>query len=61
MIFSTGSSFTFGSWICEADDEGKLQGRLLEDRKDQKDLTVSARSTEELVGRFSRLVMSESI
>jgi hypothetical protein len=60
-IFSMGSTFTFGSWICEADDKGKLQGRLLEDREDQDNLTLSARSTEELAGRFSRLTMSESI
>jgi hypothetical protein len=61
MIFSTGSTFTFGSWICEADSQGKLQGRLLEDRKDQEDLILSARSTEELVERFLRLAMSESL
>jgi hypothetical protein len=61
MIFSTGSTFTFGSWICEADNQGKLQGCLLKDRKDQEDLTLSTRSTEELVGRFSRLAMSESV
>jgi hypothetical protein len=24
MIFLTGSTFTFGSWICEVDDKGKL-------------------------------------
>jgi hypothetical protein len=42
MIFSTGSTFIFGcskktfifgSWICEADDKGKLQERLLEDQE----------------------------
>jgi hypothetical protein len=32
-IFLTGSTFTFGSWIYEADDKGKLQGRLLEDQE----------------------------
>ena len=31
MIFSKGSTFIFGLWICEAGDDGKLQGRLLED------------------------------
>jgi hypothetical protein len=31
MIFSMRSTFIFESWICEADDEGKLQRRLLED------------------------------
>ena len=29
MIFSMGSTFIFGSWICEAGDDGKLQSRLL--------------------------------
>jgi hypothetical protein len=61
MIFSTGSTFTFGSWIYEADDQGKLQGCLLEDRKDLEDLSLSARSTEELAGRFSHLAMSKLV
>jgi hypothetical protein len=33
MIFSTGSTFIFGSWISKADDKDKLQGRLLEDQE----------------------------
>jgi hypothetical protein len=33
MIFLMGSIFIFGSWICEADDKGKLQGRLLKDQE----------------------------
>jgi hypothetical protein len=61
MIFSTGSTFIFGSWIYEADDQGKLQGRLLEDQENQGDLTLSARLTKELARRLSRLAMSESI
>jgi hypothetical protein len=61
MNFLTGSTFTFGSWICEADDKGKLQGHLLKDREDQEDLTLSARLTEELAGGFLHLTMSESI
>jgi hypothetical protein len=61
MIFLMGSTFIFGSWICEADDKGKLQGRLLEDQENQKDLTLSARSTKELTERLSRLAMSKSI
>jgi hypothetical protein len=61
MIFSTGSTFTFGSWIYEADNQGKLQGCLLKDRKDLEDLTLSARSIEELTERFSRLMMSKSV
>jgi hypothetical protein len=30
MIFPAGSTFVFGSWICVADDDGKLQSRLME-------------------------------
>jgi hypothetical protein len=59
MIFLTGSTFTFGSWICEADDKGKLQGHPLEDREDQEDLTLLARLTDELVGGFLRLTMTK--
>ena len=30
MIFSVGTTFIFGSWICKADDNGKLQSHLME-------------------------------
>jgi hypothetical protein len=60
MIFSMGSTFIFGSWICEADDKGKLQGYLLEDQENQEDFTLSARSIEELTEKPSRLAISES-
>ena len=42
MIFSKGSTFIFGSWICEAGDDGKLQGRLLEDLDHHQDFSISA-------------------
>jgi hypothetical protein len=61
MIFLTGSTFIFRSWIYEADDKGKLQGRLLKDQENQKDHTLSMRWIKELAGRLSRLAMSESI
>jgi hypothetical protein len=57
MIFLMGSTFTFGSWIYKVDNQGKLQGCLLKDRKDHEDLTLLARSIEELAGRFSRLTI----
>jgi hypothetical protein len=60
MIYSMRSTFIFGSWIYEADDEDKLQGCLLEDQENQKDFTLSVRSIEELVRRFSHLRMFES-
>jgi hypothetical protein len=31
MLFPTGSTFIFRSWISEAGGDGKLQGHLLED------------------------------
>jgi hypothetical protein len=60
IIFSMGSTFIFGSWICEVDDKGKLQGHLLEDQENQEDFTLLVRSIEELTGELSRLVISES-
>ena len=59
MIFSTGSTFIFGSWICEADDNGKLQSRLLEDSDHYEDLSISTTTTDQLAGRFAQLVMSD--
>ena len=59
MIFSTGSTFIFGSWICEADDDGKLQNRLLEDSDHHEDLSILATTTDQLAGRFAQLVMSD--
>ena len=59
MIFSTGSTFVFGSWICEAGDDGKLQGRLLEDSNHHQDLSISATTTDQLAGRFAQLAMSD--
>jgi hypothetical protein len=35
MMFSAGSIFIFGSWVCLADDSGKLQGHLVEISADQ--------------------------
>jgi hypothetical protein len=54
-IFSTGSTFIFGSWICEADDDGKLQGHLIEDLARHEDLTISTTTTDQLAGRFTWL------
>jgi hypothetical protein len=44
MFFPAGSTFIFGSWICEAGSNGKLQGHLLEDSEHQ-DMIFSAGST----------------
>ena len=61
MIFSTGSTFIYGSWICEADNNGKLQSRLLEDSDHHEDHSISATTTGQLTGRFAQLEMSDSI
>ena len=57
MILSTGSTFIFGSWICETGDDGKLQGHLLEDSDHHEDLSISATTTDQLAERFAQLVM----
>jgi hypothetical protein len=44
MFFPVESTFVFGSWICEADGDGKLQGHLLEDSEHQ-DMIFLAGST----------------
>ena len=58
MIFSKGSIFVFGSWIYEVGDDGKLQGRLLEDSDHHQDFSISATTTDHLAERFVQLVMS---
>ena len=55
MIFSKGSTFIFGSWICKAGDDGKLQGRLLEDSDHHQDHPISPIMTDQLAGRFAQL------
>ena len=59
MIFSMRSTFIFGSWICEAGDDGKLHSRLLEDSDHHEDI-FSATTTDQVTGRFAQLVMSDS-
>ena len=59
MIFSTGSTFIFGSWIYEADDNGKLQGRFLEDSDHHEELAISVTTADQIAGKLARLVMSD--
>jgi hypothetical protein len=59
MTFSMGSTFIFGSWICEVDNNGKLQGCLLEDSARHEDLAISTSTTDQLAERFTRLAMSD--
>jgi hypothetical protein len=58
IIFSTGSTFIFESWIYEANDDNKLQGRLLKDSTHHEDLAISLIVTDQLTERFARLAMS---
>ena len=53
MIFSKGSTFIFGSWICEAGDDGKLQNHLLEDSDHHQDFFISATTIDQLAERFT--------
>jgi len=50
MIFPTGSTFNFGSWIYKADDDGKLQSRLLEDSVHHEEFSISTTTTDQLTG-----------
>jgi hypothetical protein len=60
MIFSMGSTFIFGSGVCEADDKDHLHGRLVETLEAHDDLTLSKGLAEDLTERFSGLSMPES-
>ena len=60
MIFSMGSTFIFGSWICEADDDGRLQSHLLKDSNHHEDHSILATTTDQLIGRFTQLAMFDS-
>ena len=58
MIFSKGSTFIFGSWIYKAGNDGKLQGRLLEDSDHHQDHPILMITTDQPARRFTQLVMS---
>jgi hypothetical protein len=53
MIFLKGSIFIFGSWVCEADDESNLQGRLVKTLKARKELTLPTKLTKDLAERLT--------
>jgi hypothetical protein len=55
MIFLAGSTLVFGSWICMADDDDKLQSRLTEIPVPQHALVVPAIMMDQLTEKFSRL------
>jgi len=53
MIFSTGSTFIFGSWVCEAGDDGKLQSHLLEYLVHHENFPISVTMTDQITERFA--------
>jgi hypothetical protein len=53
MIFPKGSIFIFGSWVCEADDKGNLQVRLVEALEAHEGLTLPMKLTEDLAERLT--------
>jgi hypothetical protein len=55
-----GSTFIFGSWVFEEDDEGNLHGHLIEALEAHEDLTLPTGLAEDLAKRFSGLTMPES-
>jgi hypothetical protein len=61
MIFLAGSTFVFGSWICVADDVGRLQSQLTEILPPQHTLVAPAIVVDQLVEKFSQLSISDSI
>jgi hypothetical protein len=60
MIFPMGSIFIFGSWVCEADDKGILQGHPVEALEAHEGLILPTKPTEDLTERLSGLTVSES-
>jgi hypothetical protein len=60
MIFPVGSTFIFGSWICVADGDGRLQSQLTEILPPQHTLATPAIVTDQLVEKHSQLLISDS-
>jgi hypothetical protein len=60
MIFSVGTTFIFGSWICDVDDNGKLQSRLMKISTPQVSPDVSMTTLDQLAEKFSHLSIFDS-
>ena len=60
IIFPTGSTFIFGSWICEADSNGKLQSHLLKDPDHHEEFPISTTTTDQLTRRSVQLIIPDS-
>jgi hypothetical protein len=57
MIFLVGLTFIFGSWICVANDDGRLQSQLTEILPPQHTFTAPAIVTDQLVEKLSQLLI----
>jgi hypothetical protein len=60
MIFSAGITFIFGSWICEADENGKLRSHLMEISTPQVSPDISTATLDQLAKKLSHLLISNS-
>ena len=60
MIFPTGSTFIFGSWIYEADNYGRLQSHLLKDPDQHEEFPISTTTTDQLTRRSAQLIIPNS-
>jgi hypothetical protein len=59
MIFLAGSTFIFGSWICVADGDGRLQSQLTEILPPQHTFVAPAIVTDQLIKKLSQLSISD--
>ena len=57
MSFSTGKTFVFGSWICEAGGNGKLQSRLIKE-SDYEDVKIDQMEEQQLIEKMIKLSTS---
>jgi hypothetical protein len=60
MIFSVGTTFIFGSWICDVDDNGKLQSRLMKISTPQVSLDVSMTTLDQLTQTREVIINQDS-
>ena len=60
MIFSAGTTFIFGSWICKVDDNDKLQSCLMEILVPQASPDMSTTTLDQLAEKFLHLSISDS-
>jgi hypothetical protein len=60
MIFPVGSTFVFGSWICVANNDGRLQSQLMEILPPQYTFAAPTIVMDQLIEKLSQLSISDS-